>query len=180
MTGTQDVWSQPDPSRTDFWTCGRMTVTKESANVWRAALMPATTAEHTVSDARVYTLRSSAQGAAHLLLADAERKAELKQQREAHKAADQAALDALVAADDLADEFADKAKPILGDQPGKIYGLATLVREMFDAYLNEVRTLHVTGSRIEVESVVYPNGSVGLDVAGNIVEVTIDDRCEVE
>jgi hypothetical protein len=180
MTGTQDVWSQPDPSRTDFWTCGRMTVTKESANVWRAALMPATTAEHTVSDGLAYMLMRDAQKAARALLADAERKAELKQQREAHKAAARAVLKDLTDADDLTAEFADQAEEILGDQPERIYRLANLVRALFDERTSGLNTLHVVGSHIEVESVVYPNGSVGLDVAGNIVEVTVSDRCEVE
>lgn len=50
----------------------------------------------------------------------------------------------------------------------------------FDAYYDiEVREIEVIGAHLDVTSVEYPGGSVGLDAAGNMVNAIFDDACQI-
>lgn len=81
--------------------------------------------------------------------------------------------DETTAADVLADTF----REILPKSAHK--HVAELVAEAM-GMLDGVCSIEAVGAHIEVDSVVYPGGSIGLDAAGNMVSASLDSACHVD
>jgi len=76
-----------------------------------------------------------------------------------------------------ADVLADNFREILPKSAHK--HVAELVAEAM-SMLDGVCSIEAVGAHIEVDSVVYPGGSVGLDAAGNMVSASLDAECYVD
>lgn len=76
-----------------------------------------------------------------------------------------------------ADVLADNFREIL--PKGAHKHVAALVAEAM-AMLDGICSIEAVGAHIEVDSVIYPGGSVGLDAAGNMVSASLDTECYVD
>lgn len=58
--------------------------------------------------------------------------------------------------------------------------LTSLVLELANERVADVSRVEVAGARIATSAVVYPNGRIGVDAAGNLVSVEFEERVIAE
>lgn len=76
-----------------------------------------------------------------------------------------------------ADILAESFREIL--PKGAHKHIAALVDEAMSA-VDGVCSIEAVGAHIEVETITYPNGSVSIDAAGNLVRADFDGPCHVD